>query len=266
MLNRTAQLAAILALGALVPALPHALRQADDDNPVAVRYSEGTAHGFLHLTTAGGQHLASGDLLQVPRDRHIRTRMVFHFADSSYFEETVTFTQHDVFRLLSYHLVHRGPSFPADLDASFEANGHYVVKATSHDDGKVEQYEDTLDLPADVSNGLPIVLLKNLVPDEARTVHIVAFTPKPRLIGLELTPVAKHHVLDVKRRESVVEYALKPKLGLITGLFAKLLAKTPPDSHVWIVTEGVPAFVRFEGPLYMGPVWRIDLTAPHWPE
>jgi hypothetical protein len=31
---------------------------------------------------------------------------------------------------------------------------------------------------------------------------------------------------------------------------------------VWIVTEDVPAFVKFEGPLYMGPVWRIELAAP----
>ena len=31
------------------------------------------------------------------------------------------------------------------------------------------------------------------------------------------------------------------------------------------VTDEVPAFVRFEGPLYMGPAWRIDLAAPKWP-
>ena len=233
-----------------------------DSHPVPVRYAEGMVHGFLHLSTAGGRPLADGDLLQIPRERHIESRMVFRFADSSYFDERVTFTQHDVFRMLSYHLVQRGPAFERDLDARLEANGHYIVKATSHDDGKTETHEDTLDLPSDVANGLPIVLLKNLKAGESHTVHLVAFTPKPRLIGLELTPLERGHVMVGKRREATTEYALKPKLGFITGIFAALLGKTPPDSHVWIVTETVPAFVKFEGPLYMGPVWRIELVAP----
>lgn len=254
-------LAGVLALSAQDPG-----RKSDpDSHPVPVRYAEGMVHGFLHLETAGGRSLADGDLLQIPRERHIESRMIFHFADSSYFEETVTFTQHDVFRMLSYHLVQRGPAFERDLDARLDANGHYVVKATSHDDGKMEQHEDTLNLPGDVANGLPIVLLKNLKPGETHTVHLVAFTPRPRLVGLELTPVNRGHVLAGKHHEAATEYALKPKLGFLTGIFAKLLGKTPPDSHVWIVTQEVPAFVKFEGPLYMGPVWRIELAAPKWP-
>jgi hypothetical protein len=40
----------------------------------------------------------------------------------------------------------------------------------------------------------------------------------------------------------------------------------PPDNHAWIVTADVPAFVKFEGPLYMNrPVWRIELTSPGGP-
>jgi hypothetical protein len=233
-----------------------------DSHPVAVRYAEGMVHGFLHLSTAGRRPLADGDLLQVPRERHLESRMVFHFSDSSFFEETVSYTQHDVFRMLSYHLVQRGPASERDLDARLEANGHYVVTARSHDDGKLETHDDTLDLPSDVANGLPIILLKNLKAGEVHTVHLVAFTPKPRLVELELTPVAKGHVTVGRQREATTEYALKPKLGFITGIFAALLGKTPPDSHVWIVTEDVPAFVKFEGPLYMGPVWRIELGTP----
>jgi hypothetical protein len=39
-----------------------------------------------------------------------------------------------------------------------------------------------------------------------------------------------------------------------------------PDSHAWIIAEGAPGFLRFEGPLYSGPVWRLDLAAPTWPD
>ena len=50
-------------------------------------------------------------------------------------------------------------------------------------------------------------------------------------------------------------------------LMTTLMGRTPPDSHAWIIHETVPAFVRFEGPLSAdGPVWRIETTAPRWPE
>jgi hypothetical protein len=32
------------------------------------------------------------------------------------------------------------------------------------------------------------------------------------------------------------------------------------------VTDRVPAFIRFRGPLYSGPVWRLSLATPTWPE
>jgi hypothetical protein len=232
---------------------------------VAVRYAEGTVHGFLELTTADGKALASGDLLQVPTDRGVESRMIFHFADSSLFDERVSFTQHGVFAMQSYHLVQRGPAFAADLDASLSADGQYVVKSKSHDDGKEQKFEGKLDVPADVSNGLVITLLKNLAPHEKQTVHIVAFTPKPRLVGLELSPVRQDRVLNGSGSETTVEYNLKPKLGKLVGFVAHLAGKAPPDSRAWIVIHEVPAFVRFEGPLYSGPTWRIDLSSPHFP-
>lgn len=253
----------VVAIGAMACAA-HDASQAESD-PVPVRYAEGSLHGFLSLSTAEGAPLASGDLLQVVRDGSVESRMIFHFADSSYFEEGVTFTQDGVFAMQSYYLRQRGPAFDADLNAVLEANGHYRVVSTSHEDGKRQEWDDTLDLPSDVSNGLPVILLKNLGPGETRLVHMVAFTPEPRLIGLELSPMGEGRVLNGQREETVVKYALKPQLGALTGFFAKLLGKMPPDSHVWIVVDDVPAFVRSEGPLYLGPVWRIDLATPEWP-
>ena len=66
--------------------------------------------------------------------------------------------------------------------------------------------------------------------------------------------------------ETTVHYKLKPRLGTVTKLVASLLGKDPPDSDAWIVTDGVPAFVRFQGPMYTGPVWRLSLASPTWPE
>ena len=232
---------------------------------VPVRYTEGTEHGFLELRTAGGALLAHGDLLQVARDREVERRMVFHFADATVFEETVTFTQHGVFTMQNYHLVQSGPAFANDLEVTLSRSGQYLVKTKSHKDGGEEQYTGKLDLPPDVYNGLAITIAMNLVAGDTQTVHIVAFTPQPRLIGLEIAPSGSQRVMLGQHAETAVHFKLKPKLGTLLKVFATLLGKAPPDSDAWIVTDDVPAFVRAEGPLYSGPVWRLDLTSPSWP-
>lgn len=230
-----------------------------------VRYTEGTLHGFVELRTAAGAVLAQGDLLQVARADTVESRLVFHFTDSSVFEETVSFTQHDVFTMQHYHLVQRGPVFNDDLDATLTGSGQYAVTAGSHKDGKSKQYSGRLDLPPDISNGMAIIVAKNLVAGETQTVHIVAFTPQPRLIGLELVPSPSPPVMLGQHGETAVHYKLKPKLGALLRVFATVLGRAPPDSDVWIVTDDVPVFVRFEGPMYTGPVWRLTLASPRWP-
>ncbi len=234
--------------------------------PIPVRYSEGTVHGFLELQTIGGVLLAHGDLLQVPRDKGIESRMVFHFADSSVFEESVTFTQHGVFAMQEYHLVQKGPAFERDLEVTLSRTGQYQVTTKSHKDGKVDRDSGALTLPPDVYNGMVITIAKNIAPGDTQTVHIVAFTPKPRLIGLQLAPVGSTRVMLGRHPETAVHYKLKPKLGTVTKLLASILGKDPPDSDAWIVTDGVPAFVRFQGPMYSGPVWRLSLASPTWPQ
>ena len=232
---------------------------------VPVRFVEGAVHGFLELRTATGALLAHGDLLQVARDGEINSRMVFHFADSSAFEEAVTFTQRGVFTMQDYHLVQSGAAFSDDLEVTLSRSGRYVVKTRSHKDGREKQYTGKVDLPPDVYNGMVILIAKNLARGETRSVHIVAFTPEPRVIGLEIAPSGSQRVLLGKHEETAVHFKLKPKLGALLRVVATLSGKAPPDSDTWIVTDDVPAFVRFKGPLYSGPVWRLDLTSPSWP-
>jgi hypothetical protein len=230
---------------------------------VPVRFSEGVTHGFLELTTQAGALLAHGDLLQRVRNGEVESRMVFHLAKGSLFSETVTFTQHDVFTMQSYHLVQSGPAFANDLDASLSRTGSYVVKTKSHTDSAVKTYAGTLTLPGDVYDGMMAMIVKN-VPTRANTlVHVVSFMPKPRLVEVEIAPSAAQNVHLGQHEEAAVDFDLKPKLGFWLRLGAKLTGQLPPDTHIWIVTQDVPAFVRSEGPLYTGPVWRIALISPN---
>src|SRR5262245_22911938 len=80
--------------------------------PVAVKYTEGVTRGFPVLRSVGGEKLAQGELIQVPLGGDVvESRLIFRFRDGSLYDERVVFTQRNVFTLLSYSLVQKGPSF-----------------------------------------------------------------------------------------------------------------------------------------------------------
>lgn len=236
--------------------------------PIPVRFAEGEAHGFLALRSVDGDLLATGDLYQIARGGEVDKRMVFRFKDGSVFEESVVFSQDRVYTMKSYRLVERGPTFPSELEISLDrGTGKYRVRTKDHEDGRERTLEGRLDLPPDVYNGLILTVLKDLSKGAAETVHYVAFTPEPRLIELAISPVGEHAVKVGELAKTATHYVLKAQLGIWLKVFATLLGRIPPDQHVYILSEEVPAFVRFEGPLYpTGPVWRIELTSPTWPD
>jgi len=235
--------------------------------PVAARFPEGIAHGFLVLRTTDGALIASGDLLQFVRRGAVESRMVFRFKDGSILDETVVFTQKRVFAMQSYRLLQRGPVFAEDTEVSLERSGKYRVVTRPRKDGKEAVLKGKLALPADTYNGMVLTIAKNLDKGARATVHMVAFTPAPRLVQLEVVPAEEHKVLVGELEKSATHYIFKPRPGAWLSMLATVLGRMPPDSHAWIVTEELPAFVRFEGPLHpAGPVWRIELASPRWPD
>ncbi len=244
-------------------AAPRAAR-APDAVGVPVLFAEGTVHGFLELQTESGTLLAHGDQLQVTRGTEVETRTLLHFRDSSLFDETVRYTQDRVFTLESYALVQTGPAFADDLTATMSSTGQYSVVSKSRRHGEVTRYTGTLDLPPDVYNGMVVTIAKNLLAGGVHTVHMVGFTPGPRLVELEMAPVTSRPVMVGDHPESAVRFTLTPKLGGLVGVLARLTGQMPPPSSLWIVTDRVPAFLQFEGPLYAGPIWRLTQTNPQW--
>src|SRR5689334_1658609 len=77
---------------------------------VPVRHAEGLVHGFLVLRTLDGTALADGDLIQNARGTRVTSRLVFRFKDGSLHDETAVFAQRQSFRLLTDHVVQKGPS------------------------------------------------------------------------------------------------------------------------------------------------------------
>lgn len=159
---------------------------------IPVRYSEGVVHGFLALRTLNGESLAAGDLIQFTHGGRVTSQLVFRFKDGSVHDETVVFTQRGNFRLVSDHLVQKGPAFERALDVSLDGKTGRVTVHYKEGGGAEKVAAEQLDLPPDVANGMVLTLLKSIRPETPRTtVSMLAVTPKPRLVNLVITPAGE---------------------------------------------------------------------------
>lgn len=233
---------------------------------VRVRYAEGLLRGFLLLRPPGRAVIANGDHVQFVQGDRVTARLTFRFRDGSLQEETTVFSQRRQFRLLSDHLVQRGPSFPQPIDVSIDTtSGRVTVRHRDEDKEKV--IDERMELPEDLANGMMVTLLKNISPDApSTTVSMLFATPKPQLVKLVITPVGKEPFSVGRASYKATRFNVKVDIGGLKGFIAKLLGKQPPDTSVWILGGEAPAFVRSEGLFYQGgPAWRIELAAPDYP-
>jgi hypothetical protein len=236
---------------------------------VPVKYPEGSLHGFLVLRSPDGKLLASGDLTQKARGNRITVRLTFHFKDGSLSDETAVFTQQRSFRLLSDRLIQKGPSFPHPIELFIDAPKNEVRVRYKSDDGKEQVKTESMNLPPDLSNGIISTLLKNLPPSSRTTdLSMIVATPKPRLVKLKIHPDPEAQSLTVGGSpHKSTHFIIKIEIGGIAGVVADFAGKEPKDSHLWILKSEVPSFLASESQFYPdGPLWRIDLASPVWPE
>jgi hypothetical protein len=228
--------------------------------PITVRYAQGSSHGFLALRTLDGKMIATGESTQTVRGDQVTSKLVFRFRDGSIDEDETVFTQRRAFRLVSDHHIQHGPSFPKPIDFLIDmASGNLTFR---QEDGTVSK--EHMDLPDDLSNGLPPNLIINLLPTTPETkISYVAPGKKPRLVHILIRPAGTMPFSAGSFHGKATDFDLHVELGGVVGVVAPILGKEPADYHIWLQSGRPPAFVREEGPLYEGgPIWRIEQLAP----
>ena len=189
--------------------------------------------------------------------------LTFRFKDGSIYEDKTVFTQKGSFRLLSDHLVKKGPSFKQPMETLIDASTGQVTVHYKDHGGKEKVLKQKLKLPPDLANGLMFTLVKDIEPSARQTtVSMLASTPKPRLVKLAIFPEGKKPLSSGITGHKAVVYDVKVQIGGMAG-FLGVSGKQPPDTHVLVLGGQASAFVKSEGPLYQGgPIWRIELAKP----
>ena len=232
---------------------------------IAVRYKEGSAHGFLVLRAVDGKILAGGDLVQFTRGDRVTSHLVFRFKDGSVDDETSVFTQSGSFRLVSDRHIQKGPTFQHSSDVSINMpKGQVSARLTENSEEK--SATEQVNLPVDLANGMLLNVLKNIRSEAKKTtVSYLVATPKPRVIKMVITAQGKEAFSIAGLRQNSTRFVVKVEMGGMAGMLAPMIGKQPPDTNVWVVEQGVPAFVRSEGPLFLGgPIWHLEMISPVW--
>lgn len=250
----------------VITALPASWCRAEQ---IPVRYLEGVTHGFLVLRDQAQKSVATGDLEQIVKGTVVTSRLRFRFNDGSLYEETTLFSQRGTFKVLSDHLLEKGPAFKSPMEVWID-RAKSQVKVRDLKDGKNKITTHHMDLPGDLANGIVSVIVKNFAVNGPHTIEMLAATPKPRIVKLEISPEGTDAFSIAGTRYSAERYVAKVNIGGIAGAVAPLIGKQPPDTHIWILRAtsrgDAPAFLKSVGPLSSdNSVWEIELASPTWP-
>lgn len=235
---------------------------ADRGGPVPVRHAIGALHGFPSMSAAGpeGQVVADGELTQEVTGQRVVVRARWRFADGLVAEErdelrAGTSLSQERFSWVERRAGQEIRRFEVDF-ASGEAT------ATTRDrDGEPRREHARLELPRDrafAGYGLALAASQlGLAAGAKAELTMVAFTPAPRAVALEVRREREEAVSVAGRAVPCDRYALHPVLP-----FPLRLVVHPRDGHLWLTRAAPPALVRAEHPLAAkdDPRVVIDVT------
>lgn len=232
--------------------------------PVTVRQMEGEVRGFLVLKSQDGKVVAQGDSLQTARNGRIVYHSIYRFHDGSVQDETTVFSERGQFRVLTDHLIQKGPTFKEAIDMRVNTASGQVTVVHTNDKGEQKTENEHMKLPPDLANGIVPVLIKNLPPGtQAITESMVVAAPKPTLVKLQIHADGEDLFTTGAVSRKVTRYIVHVDIGGVKGAIANIIGKQPPDTRVWILADECPTFVRAEGPTFSGgPIWITELVSP----
>lgn len=228
---------------------------------IAVKHIQRPDHQFMVTRSESGKVIAHLEFEQTIKGDEVTVHLATRFLDGSIDEETSTFSQKGVFRLLRNHRVQRGPFFAKPVDFSVDAVTGTLTSRMVDKSGKDNVDNEHMKLPDDLANGMIGTLLENVPSDTAPfRVGLVAPVGGGRLIQLLISRESEQTFEMNGRPHKAIVFRVHPEIGGFAGMFAPLVGMQPKDVMVWIREGNDPEVVRIVGQLGgAGPVVSSEL-------
>jgi len=238
-----------------------ALGNAAQAQPIPVIRVQRPRHEFMVARSETGAILARTEFSQVVQGDEVTLRLTYRFVDGSIDDETTTFRQKGLFRLVRDHHIQKGPFFAKPFDFAVEAATGIATTRTTDKYGKTHDESEHMDLPDDLANGFIGTLLLN-VPQNAKAFRVGILAPigSGRLVRLLISPDSVQPFQRNGQTFRAMVFRIHPELGGIVGVILRLLGLQPKDVMVWMQEGEEPAIVRIVGQLGgYGPVVSSEL-------
>jgi hypothetical protein len=222
------------------------------------RSLESTARGFPVLRDQSGRKIADGDFAQWIQNGRLHVRI-------GYVGQSGTITEEAVFRQRP-ELAQEGWSLREMSDGrlyrQFTVNfASGIATAKKREDDGLHSWSDDIEVDggrafAGFGFTLAIKALRaRLLRGEHVELQAVGFTPKPRVVKVDVSYGGRDRIRMSGRTIVGERYVVHPKLPLIARWFVDV-----PDAQVWLTTPPV-TFLRWEGALAepSDALARIDL-------
>ena len=218
------------------------------------------AHAFPALRDMNGKTLADGDFSQWIDGGRLHVRIAYQFAGGRRVEEQA--------------VLRSGPPLVQDEWSWRETQGSKIVRrfavnlgtgmatAEKVEGGDVKRWSEQLDVKKGQTFsgfGFAMAIIDaraRLIKGEKVELQAVGFTPKPRVVTVEIA----HGGVDSMRMSGRTlrgdHFIIHPKIPWIATLFIKV-----PDTQIWLTNPLPAAFLRWEGPMAEpgDAVVRVDL-------
>jgi hypothetical protein len=227
--------------GALLVVLAATLAEA---SAVELRSTPRAVQGVLSMSDRSGRVIADGELTQEIHGDELVARVRWRFGDGRRVEEVDTFALRPVLAQRTFSWVESAAGRERRrFEVDFES-GRASSVVTGGD--RPERKEARLDLRRGLSfTGYGTALAAAELPLNCEGAHqditLVAFTPAPRAVTLEVRRIREETVPAAGNSIASDLFTLHPKLPFPVRLFVH-----PSDAHLWFTHHPPRALVRAE--------------------
>jgi len=222
--------------------------------------SEAALHGFPALYDLHGAKIADGEFVQWIENDLLHVTISYDFADGRRVEEKTSFRQNP--RLIQEEWSwseSRGEELLRHFQVDFHS-GKATAEKREGKNGK-RSTEDLKVEPGRTFAGFGFVLAiksirERLVKGEKVELEAVGFTPKPRVVSVDLSYGGLDQMKMASRIVKGDRFVIHPKIPAIAKPFIEV-----KDTRIWLALPPAVTFLRWEGGIVEtdDPLIRVDL-------